>query len=58
MARYGIAWGALGAAEACCRAAREYVAARTQFGAPLSANQAPRPPPAPPPPAAAAASCQ
>ncbi len=38
-ARYGIAWGALGAAEFCWRAARDYVLERTQFGRPLAANQ-------------------
>ena len=38
-ARYGIAWGALGAAEACWHIARDYVLARTQFGRPLAANQ-------------------
>jgi glutaryl-CoA dehydrogenase len=38
-ARYGIAWGALGAAEACWHAARRYVMARHQFGRPLAANQ-------------------
>ncbi|ORY93740.1 glutaryl-CoA dehydrogenase [Syncephalastrum racemosum] len=38
-ARYGIAWGALGAAEACLRQAREYTLQRTQFGRPLAANQ-------------------
>ena len=38
-ARYGIAWGALGAAEACWHAAREYVMDRKQFGRPLAANQ-------------------
>src|SRR4029078_9031808 len=38
-ARYGIAWGALGAAEDCYRRAREYVLARKQFGKPLAANQ-------------------
>jgi len=38
-ARFGIAWGALGAAEACFDAARAYVGARTQFGSPLAANQ-------------------
>lgn len=38
-ARFGIAWGALGAAEACFDTARRYVAERTQFGAPLAANQ-------------------
>ncbi|HUU71232.1 MAG TPA: acyl-CoA dehydrogenase [Burkholderiales bacterium] len=38
-ARYGIAWGALGAAEFCWQAAREYVMERKQFGRPLAANQ-------------------
>ena len=38
-ARLGIAWGALGAAEACWEAARQYVLERTQFGRPLAANQ-------------------
>lgn len=38
-ARYGIAWGALGAAEACYEAARQYVLDRKQFGRPLAANQ-------------------
>jgi glutaryl-CoA dehydrogenase len=38
-ARYGIAWGALGAAEACWHAARQYVLDRQQFGRPLAANQ-------------------
>ncbi|MBV8665230.1 MAG: acyl-CoA dehydrogenase family protein, partial [Burkholderiaceae bacterium] len=38
-ARYGIAWGALGAAEACWRTARQYVLDRQQFGRPLAANQ-------------------
>ncbi len=38
-ARYGIAWGALGAAESCWRTAREYVLERRQFGRPLAANQ-------------------
>ena len=38
-ARYGIAWGALGAAEACYLAARQYVLDRKQFGRPLAANQ-------------------
>ncbi len=38
-ARYGIAWGALGAAEACWLAARDYVLERKQFGRPLAANQ-------------------
>ena len=38
-ARLGIAWGSLGAAEACWYAAREYVLDRKQFGRPLAANQ-------------------
>jgi glutaryl-CoA dehydrogenase len=38
-ARYGIAWGALGAAEACWFIARQYVMDRKQFGRPLAANQ-------------------
>ena len=38
-ARYGIAWGALGAAEFCWHLARSYVLARQQFGKPLAANQ-------------------
>lgn len=38
-ARYGIAWGALGAAEYCWHAARRYVLDRKQFGRPLAANQ-------------------
>ena len=38
-ARYGIAWGALGAAEFCWHAARRYTLDRTQFGRPLAANQ-------------------
>lgn len=38
-ARFGIAWGALGAAEDCFHRAREYVLERKQFGAPLGANQ-------------------
>jgi glutaryl-CoA dehydrogenase len=38
-ARYGIAWGALGAAEACWRSARSYTLDRCQFGRPLAANQ-------------------
>jgi glutaryl-CoA dehydrogenase len=38
-ARYGIAWGALGAAEDCWFRAREYVLDRKQFGRPLAANQ-------------------
>ncbi|KAG4080780.1 hypothetical protein HA402_009951 [Bradysia odoriphaga] len=38
-ARYGIAWGALGAAEACWHTARQYTMDRKQFGRPLAANQ-------------------
>lgn len=38
-ARYGIAWGALGAAEFCWHAARQYTLERPQFGRPLAANQ-------------------
>jgi glutaryl-CoA dehydrogenase len=38
-ARYGIAWGALGAAEDCWHRARTYVMDRKQFGRPLAANQ-------------------
>ncbi len=38
-ARYGIAWGALGAAEFCWHAARQYTLDRTQFGRPLAQNQ-------------------
>jgi glutaryl-CoA dehydrogenase len=38
-ARYGIGWGALGAAEFCYEAARAYVMDRKQFGKPLAANQ-------------------
>ena len=38
-ARYGIAWGALGAAEDCFHRARSYVMERKQFGRPLAANQ-------------------
>ncbi|XP_061716031.1 glutaryl-CoA dehydrogenase, mitochondrial [Cydia pomonella] len=38
-ARYGIAWGALGAAETCLRIARQYTLDRIQFGRPLAANQ-------------------
>ena len=38
-ARYGIAWGTLGAAEHCFHIARQYVLDRKQFGAPLAANQ-------------------
>ena len=38
-ARYGIAWGALGAAEDCFARARQYTMERQQFGRPLAANQ-------------------
>ena len=38
-ARYGIAWGSLGAAEFCWHAARNYALERKQFGRPLAANQ-------------------
>ncbi len=38
-ARYGIAWGALGAAETCWQTARDYVMNRKQFDRPLAANQ-------------------
>lgn len=38
-ARYGIAWGALGAAEFCWHAARDYTLERTQFGKPLAGTQ-------------------
>ena len=38
-ARYGIAWGALGAAEACYETARQYTLDRKQFNRPLAANQ-------------------
>ena len=38
-ARYGIAWGTMGAAEACWHAARQYTLDRKQFGRPLAANQ-------------------
>src|ERR1700761_4285596 len=38
-ARYGIAWGAMGAAEFCWHAARGYTMERKQFGRPLAANQ-------------------
>ena len=38
-ARYGIGWGAMGAAEACYAAARQYTLDRKQFGRPLAANQ-------------------
>ena len=39
VARYGIAWGSLGAAETCWLAARDYVIEREQFQRPLAANQ-------------------
>ena len=39
MARYGIAWGAIGAAEFCWHAARNYSLDREQFGEPLAAKQ-------------------
>ena len=38
-ARYGIAWGSMGAAEYCFHAARNYTMERSQFGRPLAANQ-------------------
>lgn len=38
-ARYGIAWGALGAAETCMKVARSYTLERKQFNRPLAANQ-------------------
>ncbi len=38
-ARYGIAWGTMGAAEACWHAGRDYTLERKQFGRPLAANQ-------------------
>lgn len=38
-ARYGISWGAMGAAESCWHAAREYTLNRRQFGKPLAASQ-------------------
>ncbi|MCE2425286.1 MAG: acyl-CoA dehydrogenase, partial [Pseudomonadales bacterium] len=38
-ARFGIAWGAMGAAEFCWHAARQYTLDRSQFGRPLAANQ-------------------
>ncbi len=38
-ARYGISWGAMGAAEFCWQAARQYTLDRQQFGRPLAANQ-------------------
>ncbi len=39
LARYGIAWGTMGAAEYCWHAARQYTLDRKQFGRPLAANQ-------------------
>ena len=39
LARYGIAWGSMGAAEFCWHAARQYTMDRQQFGRPLAANQ-------------------
>ena len=39
MFRFGIGWGALGAAEFCLETARNYVVDRKQFGKPLAANQ-------------------
>eukprot|EP01113_Clastostelium_recurvatum_P002134 TRINITY_DN1088_c0_g1_i5.p1 TRINITY_DN1088_c0_g1~~TRINITY_DN1088_c0_g1_i5.p1 ORF type:complete len:422 (-),score=148.33 TRINITY_DN1088_c0_g1_i5:79-1344(-) len=41
-ARYGIGWGALGAAEFCFHTARQYTLDRKQFGRPLAANQIPQ----------------
>ncbi len=41
-ARYGIAWGALGAAESCFHTARQYCLDRVQFGKPLAAFQLPQ----------------
>lgn len=41
-ARYGIVWGALGAAEFCYQQARQYVLERTQFDYPIAANQIPQ----------------
>lgn len=38
-ARYGIAWGAMGAAEFCWQTAHQYTMDRKQFGRPLAANQ-------------------
>ncbi len=38
-ARFGIAWGAMGAAEDCWHRARQYALDRKQFGRPLAANQ-------------------
>jgi len=41
-ARYGIAWGSMGAAEFCLQKARDYQLERKQFGRPLAANQIPQ----------------
>jgi len=41
-ARFGIAWGTLGAAEFCLHSTRDYLLARHQFGRPLAANQLPQ----------------
>jgi glutaryl-CoA dehydrogenase len=41
-ARFGIAWGTLGAAEACMKTTRQYMLDRVQFGQPLAANQLPQ----------------
>lgn len=41
-ARYGIAWGAVGAAEFCFEKARQYLLDRKQFGKPIAANQLPQ----------------
>ena len=41
-ARYGIAWGVIGAAEYCYQRARQYMLERKQFGKPLAANQLPQ----------------
>ncbi|WP_265570799.1 acyl-CoA dehydrogenase [Sphingomicrobium nitratireducens] len=41
-ARYGIGWGAMGAAEACYEAARDYMLERKQFGVPLASKQIPQ----------------
>lgn len=41
-ARYGIAWGSIGAAEFCYQRARQYVLDRKQFGQPIAANQLPQ----------------
>jgi len=38
-AKYGIAWGSLGAAETCLKIARSYTLERRQFNKPLAANQ-------------------